>query len=439
MGLDLRYQSGFENDFATEALPGALPVGQNSPQKVPYGLIPEQLSGSAFTEKRRENQRSWLYRIRPSVMQGQFEQVKHPTLRTAPCLETPLTPNPLRWDPLPFPKENVDFLDSLFTVCTNGNALARQGNGIHLYCAKRSMDQRFFYNSDGDFLIVPQEGTIEVRTEFGILTAAPGEIVVVQRGMKFQVNLPQNQPARGYICENYGAHFELPNLGPIGSNGLANSRDFFTPVAYFEEKTGEYELFTKFAGELWRARLNHSPLDVVAWHGTYAPYKYDLRRFNTINTVSFDHPDPSIFTVLTSPSGKDGVANLDFVIFPERWMVAEHTFRPPYYHRNVMSEYMGLIFGVYDAKPSGGFAPGGGSLHNTMSAHGPDGGALEQGISEELKPVRYKDTLAFMFESCLPFVPTKAAMTSSTLQKDYAQCWQNIRPTFQRDHQSGKK
>lgn len=430
MAEDLRYLSGFGNHFETEALPGALPIGQNSPQKAPYGLIAEQFSGSAFTEKRRENLRTWFYRIRPSVGHGAFAPIEKGMLRSAPITETRPLPNQLRWDALPEPVRGTDFIDGLHTVCANGDVMSRVGSGVHLYHANRSMEKRYFYNSDGDFLIVPQEGTLIIKTECGILQVEPKEIVVIPRGLKFQVNLKDAKPVRGYICEIYGAHFELPNLGPIGANGLANQRDFLTPVAFYEEKSGSFELVTKFGGDLFSAAIAHSPFDVVAWHGNYVPYKYDLTKFNVMNTVSFDHPDPSIFTVLTSPTTKEGVANVDFVIFPPRWMVAEHTFRPPYYHRNVMSEYMGLILGVYDAKPSGGFVPGGGSLHNCMTSHGPDAGAYEAGISEELKPVRYKNTLAFMFESSLVYQPTKFALESSLLQKDYERCWEGIPVTF---------
>lgn len=433
MASDVRYLSGFGNDFSTEALPGALPHGQNSPQKTPYGLIPEQLSGSAFTEKRRENQRSWLYRIRPSAVQGKFSPMGKGLLRSAPCNEVPSDPNLYRWDPMPEPKKPTDFVEGLVTVCVNGDALSRAGSAVHLYGFNRNMGQRFFYNADGDFLIVPQSGELEIRTEFGVMDVKPTEIAVVQRGIKFQVNGKRSGYSRGYICEIYGAHLELPNLGPIGANGLANPRDFLTPVAAFEEKTGQFELVTKYSGELWSAPLGHSPLDVVAWHGNYAPYKYDLSLFNTINTVSFDHPDPSIFTVLTSPSSiKEGVANVDFVIFPPRWMVGEHTFRPPYYHRNIMSEYMGLIHGVYDAKPAGGFEPGGGSLHNCMSPHGPEAKAYEAGISETLKPMKQENTLAFMFESSLIYQPTRFALETEMLQKDYIDCWTGLRPTFDR-------
>ncbi|MDX2040973.1 MAG: homogentisate 1,2-dioxygenase [Acidobacteriota bacterium] len=418
----LQYQTGFGNEFATEALPGALPVGQNSPQQVPFGLYAEQLSGTAFTAPRAANRRSWLYRIRPSVQHKPFRQISNRLLRSAPFNELPPTPNQLRWDPLPLPTEPTDFVDGLTTIAGN------DGIGIHIYAANRSMQDRFFYNADGELLIVPELGRLRFHTELGILEIAPKEICVIPRGMKFRVELLDKE-ARGYVCENYGALFKLPDLGPIGANGLPNPRDFQTPVAAYENKEGDFKLIAKFCSNLWEAEIGHSPLDVVAWHGNYTPYKYDLARFNTINTVSFDHPDPSIFTVLTSPTDTAGTANCDFVIFPARWMVAEHTFRPPYFHRNVMSEYMGLICGVYDAKEKG-FAPGGGSLHNCMSAHGPDADTFEKASAAELAPQRYENTLAFMFESRSVIRPTKFAMETPALQHDYFECWQGLKKHF---------
>ena len=411
----MQYQSGFGNDFATEAVAGTLPVGQNSPQRVAHGLYAEQLSGTPFTAPRLANRRSWLYRIRPSVCHEPFELVR------ALWGEFEETPNQLRWDPFPIPTSDTDFVDGLIPICANDVI------GIYVYGANRSMDERFFYDADGELLIVPQHGALTIRTEFGVIEAEPGEIAVIQRGIRFRVEV--GGPSRGYICENLGALLRPPDLGPIGSNGLANSRDFLTPVAAFEERDGGFELISKFLGKLYRARIDHSPLDVVGWHGNYAPYKYDLRRFNVINTVSFDHPDPSIFTVLTSPSDTPGTANIDFVIFPPRWMVGEHTFRPPYFHRNIMNEYMGLIFGVYDAKAEG-FLPGGASLHNCMSGHGPDCATFEQASSAELQPRYLADTLAFMFETRLVLRPTKFAMDAPQRQRDYWTCWQGLRKNF---------
>lgn len=426
--MTLQYLSGFGNEHATEAVSGTLPQGQNAPQRPPRGLYAEQISGTAFTVPRADNRRSWLYRIRPSAMHGKFRRIDDGLLRTGPFAEAEPTPNRLRWDPLPLPEKPCDFVEGLVTMGGNGDAGARFGVGIHLYGATRSMKSRVLYDADGELLIVPQEGRLLLSTELGRMEAAPGEIALVPRGIKFAVDLPDGA-ARGYVCENYGAPFRLPELGPIGANGLANPRDFLTPVAAFETTDGPTELVAKFAGHLWATTLAHSPLDVVAWHGNYAPAKYDLSRFNAMGSVSFDHADPSIFTVLTSPSDSAGTANCDFVIFPPRWMVAEGTFRPPYFHRNVMSEFMGLVHGTYDAKAEG-FLPGGASLHNSMSPHGPDAATFEKASAAELAPQKLDRTLAFMFETRLVIRPTRFALETPALQKDYDSCWAGFRPGF---------
>jgi homogentisate 1,2-dioxygenase len=418
----LRYLSGFGAHHESEAVAGALPAGQNSPQRTALGLFAEQISGTAFTAPRSANLRSWMYRLRPSAMHKPFRRVGEGEVRTAPCREAECSPNRLRWGPMPMPDAPTDFLAGLATFATCGDARAQHGAGAHLYAFNRSMEERrFFYDADGELLIVPQEGTLDLATEFGALRVSPGEIAVVPRGVKFRVVI-QGAGARGYACENYGAPLRLPELGPIGSNGLANPRDFLAPTAAYEDRDAPTEVIAKFAGHFWSAAFDHSPLDVVAWHGNYYPYKYDLARFNTINTVSFDHPDPSIFTVLTSPSDTPGTANLDFVIFPPRWMVAEHTFRPPWFHRNVMSEFMGLVKGQYDAKKEG-FVPGAASLHNCMSAHGPDAASYEGAVNADLKPHYLAGTLAFMFESRYVFEPTAFALASPALDKDYDAAW----------------
>ena len=423
-------EAGFGSEFATEALAGALPIGRNSPQRPAFGLYAEQLSGTAFTAPRHANRRSWLYRIRPALLHGTFEPLPQPRLATAPFDATHTSPNQLRWDPFPLPNAPTDFVDGLATIAGNGNAAAQSGIGIHVYACNRSMRERFFYDADGELLIVPQQGELRIATELGVLDAAPGEIALVPRGLRFEVALADEaMPARGYVCENYGAQFRLPELGPIGANGLANPRDFLAPVAAYRDEDGDFELVAKFGGQLWHAPIDHSPLDVVAWHGNYAPYKYDLGRFNAINTVSFDHADPSIFTVLTSPSDTPGTANVDFVIFPPRWLVAEDTFRPPWFHRNAMSEYMGLIRGAYDAKAEG-FVPGGASLHNAMSGHGPDAATFERASSAALAPQKLADTLAFMFESRYVIHPTPFALAAKALQRDYAACWRGLARRF---------
>ncbi|MBS1809570.1 MAG: homogentisate 1,2-dioxygenase [Acidobacteria bacterium] len=424
----LKYQSGFGNEFATEAIAGALPEGQNAPQKVAHGLYAEQFSGTAFTAPRSTNRRSWLYRLRPSVLHKPFQPMGKNLMQTAPLTDAVVTPNQLRWDPIPFPLETADFLDSLVTMGVCGNAALQSGVGIHIYTANASMQGRYFYNADGELLVVPQLGRLRFHTELGQLDVAPGEICVLPRGLKFRVELLEEK-ARGYICENYGAMFRLPELGPIGANGLANPRDFLTPTASYEDSEGDFQLIAKFGGQLFAAEIKHSPLDVVAWHGNYAPYKYDLAKFNTMNTVSYDHADPSIFTVLTSPSEIPGTANADFVIFPPRWMVAEKTFRPPYFHRNVMSEFMGLVFGQYDAKADG-FVPGGASLHNCMAGHGPDAATFDTASNAELTPHYLAATLAFMFETRLMIQPTRFALSTEALQNGYWQCWQELQKNF---------
>lgn len=430
MGKQPHYMSGFGNEFASEALEGALPVGQNSPQRAPYGLYPEQLTGAPFTAPRAANKRSWLYRIKPSVVQPPFEMVSKTHIRSTPFEEQPPSPNQLRWDAIDIPSKQADLIDGIFTLAGNGDAFSWSGLGIHLYACNSSMKKtkRYFYNADGEMLFVLQQGALTFRTEMGVIDAKPGEIVVIPRGIKFAVDV--DGPSRGYICENYGQPFTIPDRGPIGANGMANERDFLTPNAAYEDEEGSFELLAKFAGKLWRTQMAHSPLNAVAWHGNYAPYKYDLTRFNVINTVSYDHPDPSIFTVLTSPSSPHGTANIDFAVFSPRWMVAEHTFRPPYFHRNLMSEFMGMISGVYDGKESGGFEPGGCSLHNCMSGHGPDSGTFEKASNAALKPHYLDSGLAFMFESRYIMCPTRAAMESPHLQKDYIDVWKDLPKLF---------
>ena len=426
---ELRYLSGFGNEFASEAVAGALPQGQNSPQRPPLGLYAEQLSGTPFTAPRAENRRSWLYRLRPSAQHPAFKRIDDGLLRSAPFTEAEATPNRLRWNPLPAPTAPTDFIDGLVTICGNGDVAAGIGIAVHHYLATCSMADRIFFDADGELLFVPQEGRLRLSTELGILDLAQGEIALVPRGVKFRVELPDGA-ARGYLCENYGALLRLPPLGPIGSNGLANPRDFLAPAAAFEDRDRKTQVVQKFAGHLWAADYDHSPLDVVAWHGNYVPCKYDLARFNTINTVSFDHIDPSIFTVLTSPSEIPGTANIDFVIFPPRWSVAEHSFRPPWFHRNVMNEYMGLVRGAYDAKAEG-FVPGGASLHNCMAAHGPDRDSFIAASEAKLVPHYLGDGLAFMFETRFVLRPTCFALATPALQPDYDKVWSGFEKKFE--------
>ncbi len=421
--------AGFGNEFASEALAGALPQAQNSPQQAPMGLYAEQFSGTAFTAPRAANRRSWLYRIHPSAKQSPFRALPR-TLLTAGAFDgaAATAPDPLRWDPLPLPSAPTDFLAGLAAMAGNGNVTQQEGCAAYCYTANASMTETFFSSADGEWLLVPQLGRLRLRTELGILEIAPGEIALLPRGIRFQVELPDGA-SRGYACENFGQPFRLPELGPIGANGLAHPLDFLSPRAAFEDKPGRFRHIAKFQGRLWESELDHSPLDVVAWRGNLAPCKYDLRRFNAMGSAGFDHPDPSIFTVLTSPSPLAGTANVDFVIFPPRWQVAEHTFRPPWFHRNVMSEFMGLIEGAYDAKAEG-FVPGGASLHNCMTGHGPDAGTVAKAAAAELKPDYLSGTLAFMFESRWVFHPTPFALATPALQKDYAGCWRDIPKRF---------
>ncbi|MCX5383355.1 homogentisate 1,2-dioxygenase [Streptomyces sp. NBC_00083] len=424
----LGYSRGFGNEHSSEAVPGALPHGRNAPQRAPLGLYAEQLSGSAFTEPRATNHRSWLYRIRPSAAHPPFTRADNGRIRTAPFSESVPDPNRLRWNPLPEPPAGTDWLAGLWTLGGNGDVTQRTGMAVHLYHANSSMESRVFSDADGELLIVPERGGLLLRTELGLLAARPGEVALIPRGVRFRVEL-LDASARGYVCENYGRPFELPELGPIGANGLANARDFRAPLAAYEDVEGPVEVVNKFCGNLWTATYDHSPLDVVAWHGSHTPYVYDLHTFNVIGSISYDHPDPSIFTVLTSPSDTPGLAGVDFVVFAPRWLVGEDTFRPPYFHRNVMSEYMGLIEGAYDAKAEG-FVPGGGSLHNMMSAHGPDRETFDRASAAELKPQKIDDGLAFMFETRWPVTATGQAAAADHLQQGYDDVWQGLQRHF---------
>ena len=410
--------TGFGGHFESEAVQGALPKGRNSPQRPAYGLYAEQLSGTAFTMARHENRRSWLYRLRPTADHRPFTRYDGAPLFAPGTVNEPLAPNRLRWDlPKDLP-EGADFVDGMVTMLANRDPADLEGVAVHLYRASKSMERRVFVDADGELLIIPQHGALRVATEFGILELEPGWVGLVPRGVKFRVEV--DGETRGYVAENHGSSFRLPELGPIGSNALANPRDFETPAAWFEDKDEPTEVIQKSLGSLWTTTLDHSPLDVVAWHGNYAPWRYELSCFNVIGTISFDHPDPSIFTVLTSPSNVPGRANADFVIFPPRWMVAEDTFRPPWFHRNVMSEAMGLIYGAYDAKAAG-FQPGGLSLHNLMSGHGPDVESWKKASEAELKPVKIEGTMAFMVETCWPYRPTEYALKHA--QHDYDEAW----------------
>ncbi|MCH9670552.1 MAG: homogentisate 1,2-dioxygenase [Gammaproteobacteria bacterium] len=428
--MSLQYLSGFGNEFASEALPDALPVGQNSPQRCPYGLYAEQLSGTAFTAPNATNARTWFYRIRPSVQHvGRLAPCPMETWKTAPHAPAHgRALGQLRWDPPPAPERATTFVTGMHTMTTAGDARTRTGMAAHVYFCSEPMENEYFYNADAEMLVVPERGVIRFSTECGELDVGPQEICVLPRGMKFSAR-PLDGAARGYMCENYGARFCLPERGPIGANGLANPRDFLTPVSHYVDAEVASRITVKWCGEFFDSEIGHSPLDVVAWHGNYVPYKYDLRRFCPVGAIGFDHPDPSIFTVLTASSEDPGTANIDFVIFPERWLVAEHTFRPPWFHMNVMSEFMGLLAGVYDAKPEG-FVPGGMSLHNSFLPHGPDAEAFERAASAQLAPVKLEQTLAFMFETRFPQQLTEYAAALECIQDNYADCWTELKKHF---------
>ncbi|CAN5204111.1 homogentisate 1,2-dioxygenase [soil metagenome] len=421
------YQLGFANEFATEALVGALPIGQNSPQKLPYGLVSELVSGTAFTAPRALNRRSYLFRIRPSTIAEPFAPYTHSTFLTPPL---PIDPYPgaLRWGPSPLPSTPVDFLDGLSTICGNGSPKTQSGTAIHIYNASVSMTRRVFANADGEMLIIPQEGALRVVTESGVLDVAPGELVLIPKGMKIRVELV-GTGARGFLCENYGLPFVLPELGLIGSHGLANAIDFQAPVAAFEDDENPVELVHKLAGNFWTTLLDHSPFDVVAWRGNWAPVKYDMRRFAVMGAAGVDHPDPSIYCALTSPSSDIAGGNADFMILPPRWIVAEHTFRPPGYHRNSVAEFLALIEGSNESRASA-FPPGSMSLHNHWTAHGPDVRTFEAAREGPLDPTKIRDTLIFMIESRYPLELSPAAMNADFRMPDSAAAWSGFQRRF---------
>lgn len=428
--LTLKYMPGFGNDFETEALPNALPQGQNSPQKCAYGLYAEQLSGTPFTAPKGQNERTWCYRIRPSVRHtARFSNVDYPYWKTAPnIIENVTSLGQYRWNPVVDNGGDQTFISGLKTMTTAGDVNCQTGMAAHIYLATASMRNEYFYSADSELLIIPQQGQLRFETELGVIELSVGELAILPRGLVFRTLIDEG-PARGFVCENYGAKFDLPNRGPIGANCLANPRDFKTPVATFVDKETPSTLTVKWCGTFHQCKIDHSPLDVVAWHGNYAPCKYDLNTFSPVGAVLFDHPDPSIFTVLTAPSGFEGTANVDLVLFRDRWSVAEHTFRPPWYHKNIMSELMGNIYGVYDAKPEG-FVPGGMSLHNMMLPHGPDKDAFEAATNAPLKPSRLEHTMSFMFETRFPQHLTEYAAHEAPLQDDYVDCWKSLGKKF---------
>ena len=424
------YMPGFGNDFETEALPDALPQGMNSPQKCNYGLYGEQLSGTAFTAPSHSNERTWCYRIRPSVKHcGRFQRYDVAHWKSAPNIVADLTSlGQYRWDPVSVPEEPLNWITGMHTMTTAGDVNTQTGMASHVYLVNESMTDEYFYSADSELLVVPQQGKLRFATELGVIDVEPQEIILLPRGLLYRVEVLTGE-CRGFVCENYGQKFYLPSRGPIGANCMANSRDFKTPVAAFEDKDVRSLITIKWCGQFHRCEIDHSPLDVVAWHGNYAPCKYDLKNYCPVGAILFDHPDPSIFTVLTAPSDVEGTANIDFVLFRERWLVAENTFRPPWYHKNVMSELMGNIYGQYDAKPQG-FAPGGLSLHNMMLPHGPDRQAFEKASNANLQAEKLSDTMSFMFETRFPQHLTEYAAKEAPLQANYIDCWADLEKHF---------
>ncbi|WP_166417883.1 homogentisate 1,2-dioxygenase [Cochlodiniinecator piscidefendens] len=437
VGTATRYMPGFGNDFETEALPDALPQGMNSPQKCNYGLYGEQLSGTAFTAPSHQNERTWCYRIRPSVKHShRYEKIDMPQWKSAPCIDPDvISLGQYRWDPIEASGAPLTWVTGMRTMTTAGDVNTQVGMASHVYLVTETMEDDYFFSADSELLVVPQEGRLIFHTELGTIELEPKEIAILPRGLLYRVEVAEG-PARGFVCENYGQKFELPGRGPIGANCMANPRDFKAPVAAFEDREVPSTVTIKWCGQFHKTHIGHSPLDVVAWHGNYAPMKYDLRTYCPVGAILFDHPDPSIFTVLTAPSGQPGTANIDFVLFRERWMVAEDTFRPPWYHKNIMSELMGNIYGQYDAKPQG-FVPGGMSLHNMMLPHGPDKNAFEGASNANLGAEKLDHTMSFMFETRFPQHLTPFAANEAPIQDDYIDCWTDIEKKF--DGKPGKK
>ncbi|KAI9822498.1 MAG: hypothetical protein M1827_000217 [Pycnora praestabilis] len=429
------YQSGFGNTFESEAVPGTLPQGQNSPRNVRFGLYAEQMTASAFVAPRHLNRKAWLYRARPAVAHQGFDDL--PDNEDTESNFMPINPRvhlcaqQLAWLPFDIPSgDDINFVEGIKTIAGSGEPTLREGIATHMYMANKSMNKQTYTNSDGDYLICPQQGSLDIQTEFGPLFVQPGEIVVLQRGQRFSVKLPDG-PSRGYILEIWGSNFELPELGPLGANGLANARDFLHPTAKYEvTKHDSWQCIYKLGGKYFKSKQEHSPFDVVAWHGNYVPYKYDLTKFVNVGSISVDHIDPSIFCVLTARSRDPAAPLADFLIFSPRWDVASHTYRPPYYHRNVASEFMGLLYGGYGGR-SDEFAPGGASYECGMVPHGVAYEEFKEATAEAPPEMQIsKGAVAVMFESSRPFTITDYAWNSSKKHEHDPKMWDDLVDNF---------
>jgi homogentisate 1,2-dioxygenase len=424
--------AGFCNFHESETLPGALPVDQNSPRSSPYGLYAEQLNATGFVAPREANRRSWMYRIRPSAEQGPLAPLAHERLRGDFSGE-PVEANLAGWGPLPFPASPTDFVDGLATLGGAGSPSSRRGYAVHLYAANRGMEDRCFSDADGDLLLLPEEGSLTLLTELGVLQVHPGQLALVPRGVRFSVLLGGSR-ARGYVGESFGRPFSLPERGPVGANGLADARHFRGPVARHEERLCPgYRVTVKLGGALFEATQDHSPFDVVAWHGNHFPTVYDLAAFSPAGNARVDHIDPSIHTVLTSPLDEAGANGLDLVVFTPRWDATEHTFRPPYFHRNVATELNGIIREV--ASAGSPFARGCCFLTPSFTPHGVLATGVERTLAlddERADQARRSadSSLWFQFESTLPFSPTAWARTAPNRVDDWPLVWGAYRRHF---------
>jgi len=422
--------TGFGNVHQSEDLPDALPRDQNSPRRVAYGLYAEQVNGSGFVAPRHENRRSWLYRVRPSADQSPAVALPQGFL-AGDFLAEPPEPNLAGWAPLPLPTVATDFVDGLATLGGAGSARLRRGYAVHVYAANRGMEDRCFGNADGDLLILPEQGALTLLTELGPLEVAPGQVALVPRGIRFSV-LVSVGGARGYVAESFGRPFGLPDRGPVGANGLADARHFRAPSAWHEDRVSlGYRVTAKLAGRLFESTQDHSPFDVAAWQGNHVPTVYDLDAFSPVGNARFDHGDPSIHTVLSAPMDEQGAHTLDLVAFVARWDVTEHTFRPPYFHRNVTTELNGI---VRDAVvPGSPFVPGCFFLTPSLVPHGVVAASVERHLAEAAaeSPRRSSESsLWFQFETALPFVPTPWARDAAHRIADWPLVWGAYRKHF---------